>query len=126
MPESVFVAIEDVLNRFKNGEDLSKLCDELIEKLLAFPRMKEEIQEKIEKFRSNRLEIAYPDIENPHGILLQELRNAPEEFTDEDDASSLIRETDNDVLSRTSKAHEVLLDGHCRGVAELEMSLLHI
>ena len=119
VPESVFMAIENTLNRFKDGEDLSKLCDELIEKLINYPRIKENIREKLEKFRLNRLEIAYPDIENPHGILMQEYRNSPEEFTDDDDTSSLIRETDNPKLSKKSKVHEVLLDSHCNGVAEL-------
>ena len=119
VPEAVSGAIRDVIDRFKDGEDLSELCDELVEKMLTFPKMKEEVREKIEKFRSNRFETAYPETENPYGILLQERRNAPQEFTDEDDASSLIREADNHTLSRTSKAREVLLDSHCKGVAEL-------
>lgn len=119
VPEIVSGAISDALKRFKEGEDLSELCDGLVEKLLGFPNMKKEIREKLENFSSNRFEIAYPEIENPHGIILKERRNAPQEFTDEDDSSSLIIEADNYSLSRTSRVREVLLERHCEGVAGL-------
>lgn len=107
-PDEVSEMIIDMLERFEDGEDLSELCDDLIEVVLTVPHLKAEIREKFEKLRSNRSETIYPDSGIPQGILLQEKRTAPQEFTDDDDSSSL-----------SSNVREVLLGSHCKGVARL-------
>jgi CRISPR-associated endonuclease/helicase Cas3 len=106
--DEVSGAIGDVLARFEDGEDLSDLSGNLIDELLNFPNIKPEIRERIEKLQGNMFETIYPETGIPQGILLQEKRNSPQELTDEDDSSSL-----------SPEFHEVLLESHCRGVAEL-------
>jgi CRISPR-associated endonuclease/helicase Cas3 len=98
-------ALEDALARFREGEDLSAVCGELIDRLLTLDSLKPDIRERLQTLRHNRREIPYPYAEEPQGILLQEKVNKPQEFTDDDDTSSLTR--------------QVPLEDHCRGVGEL-------
>lgn len=97
-------ALQNTLARSRQ-EDLSEVCDNLIEQLLEIPGLKQDICETLAAFQINRREFVYPTIENPQGVLLQERKNVPSEFTDEDDASSLTR--------------EVLLESHCKNVGRL-------
>jgi len=97
-------ALQNALTRYKQ-EDLSQLCDELIERLLEIPGLRTDIGEALNALQISRREFVYPTVESPQGILLQERRNVPSEFTDEDDSSSLTREE--------------LLENHCKGVGEL-------
>jgi CRISPR-associated endonuclease/helicase Cas3 len=84
--------LQSVLTRFDEGEELSNLCDEFIDGLVSLPGLKKGIREKLEQLRFNRFETLYP-----RGILLQQ-------------ASA--REI-------SPPAQEVLLESHCRGVADL-------
>ena len=97
-------ALSEILNRYRDGEDLSELCDELLERLLELEGIKPEVREILQVITSNRWQIAYPS-GFPQGILLRERPNRREEFTDEDDSSSLTR--------------EVWLEEHCIGVGAL-------
>ena len=97
-------ASQNVRERSKQ-EDLSEVSDDLIEQLLNIPGLKPDIHEAISALQSNRREFPYPDMKNPQGMLLQERKTVPLEFTDEDDASSLTR--------------EVLLEKHCKDVGDL-------
>ena len=103
IPETI-KALQNALARSEQ-EDLSEVCDDVIERLVEIPHLKTEIREALIALRRNRRELVYPTVENPQGILLQERRNVPLEFSDEDDGSSLTR--------------EVLLENHCKGVGEL-------
>ena len=103
IPETI-KALQNALARSEQ-EDLSEVCDDLIERLVEIPHLNTEIRETLIALRRNRRELVYPTVENPQGILLQERRNVPLEFSDEDDGSSLTR--------------EVLLENHCKGVGEL-------
>lgn len=93
--DSIFAAnsiLKNILARYDDGENLSDLCDDLIEKLIKLPGLRNDIREKFEKLQSNRIETYYPQ-----GILLQQ--------TSEKEVSL--------------QEHEVLLESHCKGVAEL-------
>ncbi|MGH8587762.1 MAG: type I-G CRISPR-associated helicase/endonuclease Cas3g [Gammaproteobacteria bacterium] len=95
--------LNEVLSRFADGEDLSILCDELLARLLSLEGVRPEVQTVLQVLTTNRREISYPS-DAAQGILLRELSNRRQEFTDDDDASSLTR--------------EVLLGEHCAGVGE--------
>jgi len=84
--------LRNILTRFEEGEELSNLCDELIENLIALPDLKRDIREKLEKLQSDRIETLYPQ-----GILLQQV-------------------SAKDV---SPQEREVLLEGHSRDVADL-------
>jgi CRISPR-associated endonuclease/helicase Cas3 len=84
--------LQNVLTRFDDGEDLSDLCDEFIENLINSSGLKKDIRVKLEQLRSNRFETPYP-----RGILLQQ---------------AFAKEI-------SPPTQEVLLESHCRGVAEL-------
>lgn len=58
--------LRDALNRFDDGEDLSGICDELIEKLLGLPLI-ENVKQRLSELRLNRLETPYPG-----GMLLEQ------------------------------------------------------
>lgn len=103
VPEAI-ESLRDALELSKR-EDLSEVCENLISQLLEIPGLKTDLRETLAALQTNRREFVYPTVENPQGILLQERRNVPVEFTDEDDASSLTR--------------EVLLESHCMGVGGL-------
>jgi CRISPR-associated endonuclease/helicase Cas3 len=103
VPEIIKV-LQNALVRSEQ-DDLSEVCDDLIELLVEIPYLKTEIRETLIALRRNRRELVYPTDEKHQGILLQERRNVPLEFTDEDDASSLTR--------------EVLLESHCKHVGGL-------
>lgn len=103
VPETIKV-LQNALARSEQ-EDLAEVCDDLIERLVEIPHLKTEIRETLIALRRNRRELVYPTDENSQGILLQERKNVPLEFSDEDDGSSLTR--------------EVLLENHCKGVGQL-------
>jgi CRISPR-associated endonuclease/helicase Cas3 len=84
--------LQGVLTRFDEGEEISDLCDELIENLIRLPGLKNDILERLEKLQSNRVETHYPG-----GILLQQAS----------------------AKERSPPEHEVLLESHSRGVAQL-------
>lgn len=99
--------LKEALNQIREGEDLTEVADKLLDDLKMLPSLNEYIQATLQYFQKNKYRPSvYPTDESPEGILIQERYNKKEEFTDEDDSSSL-----------TEK--EVFLEDHCVGVGEL-------
>lgn len=95
------------LNQIKEGADLNVVVYELIESIKNLPDLNKNIQNGLQYFQTNKYRaVAYPYPELPEGIFIQEYLNKKEEFTDDDDSSSL-----------TEK--EVVLEAHCKGVGDL-------
>lgn len=95
------------LSQIREGADLNETVDELIRSVEVISDLNEDIREVIRYFKANEYRAAaYPPAESAKGILIQEYLNKKEEFTDDDDSSSL-----------TEK--EVFLEDHCIGVGDL-------
>lgn len=106
--ESLFQArrsVNDALDRVRQDDELSSICDDLIAYLLALGGMKKHVREALEVLSSKRREILYPTAAL-EGLLLTEKGNSAREFTDDDDSSSLTRKG-------------IELESHCNGVGQL-------
>lgn len=104
----VIKLLDDALDRYRQDEELSTVCDELIDAFLLSDGLRADVRDALEKYKAGsrgQLEIVYPSQELSKGIVLRQKRNDVNEFTDDDDSSSLTR--------------EISLESHCRGVGEL-------
>ncbi|MGC8516023.1 MAG: type I-G CRISPR-associated helicase/endonuclease Cas3g [Thermoplasmata archaeon] len=88
--ESARSLVENAMERYGNEEDLTEICEELIDSLLEIPYMKNTVKDALTKLKTEREEYVYPDDEKPNGIIIE--RRSLDDATEEDDTSSLTAE----------------------------------
>jgi len=85
--ESARSLVENAMERYGNEEDLTEICEELIDGLLEIPNMKNNVKDALKKLKIERKEYVYPSKERPYGIIIE--RKSYDDSTEEDDTSSL-------------------------------------
>jgi CRISPR-associated endonuclease/helicase Cas3 len=85
--ESARSLVENAMERYGNEEDLTEICEELIDGLLEIPNMKNNVKDALQKLKIERKEYVYPSKEKPYGIIIE--RKSYDDSTEEDDTSSL-------------------------------------
>jgi CRISPR-associated endonuclease/helicase Cas3 len=85
--ESARSLVENAMERYGNEEDLTEICEELIDGLLEIPDIKNNVKDALEKLKIERKEYVYPSNKKPYGIIIE--RKSYDDSTGEDDTSSL-------------------------------------
>jgi len=85
--ESARSLVENAMESYGNEEDLTEICEELIDGLLEIPDIKNNVKDSLEKLKIERKEYVYPSNKMPYGIIIE--RKSYDDSTEEDDTSSL-------------------------------------
>jgi len=85
--ESARSLVENAMESYGNEEDLTEICEELIDGLLEIPDIKNNVKDALEKLKIERKEYVYPSNKKPYGIIIE--RKSYDDSTEEDDTSSL-------------------------------------
>lgn len=85
--ESARSLVENAMESYGYEEDLTEICEELIDGLLEIPDIKNNVKDSLEKLKIERKEYVYPSNKMPYGIIIE--RKSYDDSTEEDDTSSL-------------------------------------
>jgi CRISPR-associated endonuclease/helicase Cas3 len=85
--ESARSLVENAMESYGNEEDLTEICEEVIDGLLEIPDIKNNVKDALEKLKIERKEYVYPSNKKPYGIIIE--RKSYDDSTGEDDTSSL-------------------------------------
>jgi len=96
--ESARSLVENAMERYGNEEDLTEICEELIDGLLEIPDIKNNVKDALEKLKIERKEYVYPSNKKPYGIIIE--RESYDDSTEEDDTSSLTFDMELEKHSR--------------------------
>ncbi len=104
-PQKVISDFEQMMQDYLSGQDMSLLLEEFMENLLSIDNLKDEYRDRLSSLQHEKVYVVYPTPDNPQGVLLQKKVDIQQEFSDDDDSSSLVKKN--------------YLDDHCREVGRL-------